>query len=64
METFLILTVLIYCLDSQIEPQEEPIEEEIKVQEISKNAVNVTEVMALKEVLEKVVDLQKKEGEE
>lgn len=64
METFLILTVLIYCLDSQIEPQEEPIEEEVKVQEISENAVNVTEVMALKEVLEKVVDLQKKEGEE
>lgn len=31
---------------------------------VQKNAVDVQEVMALKEVLEKVVDLQKKEGEE
>lgn len=67
METFLVLTVLIFWLDSQIEPQPivvPPIEEDVKVQEVSKDAVNVTEVMALKEILEKVVDLQKKEGEE
>lgn len=31
---------------------------------VTENAVDVAEVMALKEVLEKVVDLQKKEGEE
>lgn len=67
METFLALTVLIFWLDSQIEPPPvvvPPVEESVTVQEIPENAVNVTEVMALKEVLEKVVDLQKKEGEE
>lgn len=31
---------------------------------VKENAVDVQEVMALKEVLEKIVDLQKKEGEE
>jgi len=66
METFLILTILIFLADSQIESKEEviPPVEKVVEKEISENAVNVTEVMALKEVLEKVVDLQKKEGEE
>lgn len=72
METFLILTLLIIWADKQIQPPPivvSPIEEDIKAQEVkqvevSDDAVNVTEVMALKEVLEKVVDLQKKEGEQ
>jgi len=66
METFLILTILIFLADSQIESKEEviPPVEKVVEKEIPENAVNVTEVMALKEVLEKVVDLQKKEGEE
>lgn len=72
METFLILTLLIIWADKQIQPPPivvSPIEEGIKAQEVkqvevSDDAVNVTEVMALKEVLEKVVDLQKKEGEQ
>lgn len=56
----LILVLLQACVSTPIiveEPKEQPIE-------VSENAVNVEEVMALKEVLEKVVDLQKKEGEE
>jgi hypothetical protein len=68
METFLILTALILFLDSQLQPPpivEPPIEEKTQeVREVPKDAVNVAEVMALKEVLEKVVDLQKKEGEQ
>jgi len=69
METFLLLTALILFLDSQmVQPPlmvEPPIEEKTQeVREVPKDAVNVTEVMALKEILEKVVDLQKKEGEE
>ena len=70
METFLILTALIFFVDSQLQPSPivvAPIEEGVKTQEVRevpKDAVNVTEVMALKEILEKVVDLQKKEGEQ
>lgn len=70
METFLILTALIFFVDSQLQPPPivvPPIEEGVKTQEVKevpKDAVNVTEVMALKEILEKVVDLQKKEGEQ
>lgn len=70
METFLLLTALIFFIDSQLQPPPivvAPIEEGVKTQEVievSKEAVNVTEVMALKEILEKVADLQKKEGEE
>lgn len=56
----IILVFLQGCVSTPIiveEPKEQPIE-------VSENAVNVEEVMALKEVLEKVVELQKKEGEE
>ena len=56
----IILVFLQGCVSTPIiveEPKEQPIE-------ASENAVNVEEVMALKEVLEKVVELQKKEGEE
>lgn len=68
METFLLLTALIFFVDSQLQPPPivvAPIEEGVQeVREVPKEAVNVTEVMALKEILEKVADLQKKEGEE
>lgn len=70
METFLLLTALIFFVDSQLQPPPivvAPIEKDVKTQEVKevpKDAVNVSEVMALKEILEKVADLQKKEGEE
>ncbi len=60
----IILVFLQGCVSTPIiveEPKEQPIEDKRKVPD---SAVNVEEVMALKEVLEKVVDLQKKEGEE
>jgi len=69
-EKFIITTLLILWAEKQLEPTpvvvptiEEGVKE-IEVREVSKDAVNVSEVMALKEVLEKVVDLQKKEGEQ
>jgi len=70
METFLLAFLTIWFVDSQLQPPPivvPPIEEGIKTQEVRevpKDAVNVSEVMALKEVLEKVVDLQKREEEQ
>jgi hypothetical protein len=69
-EKFIITTLLILWAEKQLEPTPvvvPTIEEGVKaveVREVPKDAVNVAEVMALKEVLEKVVDLQKKEGEQ
>lgn len=69
-EKFIITTLLILWAEKQLEPTPvvvPTIEEGVKaveVREVPKDAVNVSEVMALKEVLEKVVDLQKKEGEQ
>jgi len=69
-EKFIITTLLILWAEKQLEPPPvvvPAIEEGVKaveVREVPKDAVNVSEVMALKEVLEKVVDLQKKEGEQ
>jgi len=69
-EKFIITTLLILWAEKQLEPSPvvvPTIEEGVKaveVREVPKDAVNVSEVMALKEVLEKIVDLQKKEGEQ
>jgi hypothetical protein len=69
-EKFIITTLLILWAEKQLEPTPvvvPTIEEGVKaveVREVPKDAVNVSEVMALKEVLEKIVDLQKKEGEQ
>jgi len=57
----LILVLLQACVSTPIIVEEEPNDQPT---EVSENAVNVEEVMALKEVLEKVVDLQKKKKEE
>jgi len=57
----LILVLLQACVSTSIIVEEEPNDQPT---EVSENAVNVEEVMALKEVLEKVVDLQKKKKEE
>lgn len=75
----LILLVLLQaCASTPMIVEEETIEQPTEVETevlrsttgepigivVTQNAVDVQEVMALKEVLEKVVDLQKKEGEE
>ena len=75
----LVLLVLLQaCASTPMIVEEETIEQPTEVETevlrsttgepigivVTQNAVDVQEVMALKEVLEKVVDLQKKEGEE
>lgn len=74
----LILVLLQACVSTPIIVEEEPNDQPMEVSTevlisttgtpigivVKKSAVDIQEVMALKEVLEKVVDLQKKEKEE
>ena len=61
--SLVLLVLLQACASTPMIVEEEKNEQPTEIV-VSENAVDVAEVMALKEVLEKVVDLQKKEGEE